>query len=130
MRKFLLIVIAGIFFLPQVWNSYTSVKAEVEKGYNDISDADIKRNIHQTDSVSFGYDALANSIVLTTTADSKTVEVQIYKKDGSLIYEDKDCVEKGNSLIYTMRNEESGEYYVLVVVDEGEIIEETIINEN
>lgn len=67
---------------------------------------------------------------MTTTADSKAVEVQIYKKDGSLIYEDKDCVEKDNSLIYTMRNEESGEYYVLVVVDEGKIIEETIINEN
>lgn len=126
MRKTFLVILMGTFVLPNLCESYLSIDAKVVKEYG--SHQKPTGNIHNSDSVSVDYDEMSGTITIGTTADSKEVGVNIYK-DGSLLYSDKDKVEKTSSLIYTLTDEESGEYDVCVDVEGSESVMETVVKE-
>lgn len=120
-------IMTGIFVLPNLCESYLSMDAKIEKGHIETERIGGK-NIHNSDSVSVDYDEMSGTITIGTTADSKEVGVNIYK-DGSLLYSDKDKVEKTSSLVYTLTDEESGEYDVCVDVEGSESVMETVVKE-
>lgn len=120
-------IMTGIFVLPNLCESYLSMDAKIEKSYQ-IGKGASDTNIHKSDSVSMNYDAFTGTIMISTTSDSKEVGVNIYK-DGSLLYSDKDKVEKTSSLVYTLTDEESGEYDVCVDVEGSESVMETVVKE-
>lgn len=126
MRKIILIVLAGIFILPNLCESYLSVDAKINKGYGTQNSP--HGNIHNSDSVSVNYDAFTGTITISTTSESKNVYIKIYK-DGALIYADNDKVGKTSALNYTLTEEENGEYDVCVDVEGRESMEETIVKE-
>ena len=128
MKRTILMIMTGIFVLPNLCESYLSTTAKVEKGHIEFNPIGIGKNIHKSDSVSVDYDEMSGTITIGTTADSKEVGVNIYK-DGSLLYSDKDKVEKTSSLVYTLTDEESGEYDVCVDVEGSESVMETVVKE-
>lgn len=127
MRKTFLVILMGTFVLPNLCESYFSIDAKIEKSHGKIRNNGAA-NIHKSDSVSVDYDEMSGTITIGTTADSKEVGVNIYK-DGSLLYSDKDKVEKTSSLVYTLTDEESGEYDVCVDVEGSESVMETVVKE-
>lgn len=127
MKKILLIVLTGLFFLPILCDYCIPVTAKVKKDYG-VPNGNKDTNIHKSDSVSVDYDMLTGTIVVSTDAESKAVGVRIYK-EGTLIYMDNDNVRKGQALNYVMTDEESGEYDICVDVENGDCIEETIVKE-
>lgn len=120
-------IMTGIFVLPNLCESYLSMDAKIEKSHGKPKSGG-GANIHNSDSVSVDYDEMSGTITIGTTADSKEVGVNIYK-DGSLLYSDKDKVEKTSSLVYTLTDEESGEYDVCVDVEGSESVMETVLKE-
>lgn len=125
MKRGLLIVFAGIFVLPLLCESYMPIYAHIDKNHSDNYNTSGKYN-HQSDSVSVDYDRHTGTIMISTASERKTVKIHIYK-GGELIYEDKDDVFKSFSLGYTLTEEESGAYDVFVTVEDGDVIEGTII---
>lgn len=121
-------IMTGIFVLPNLCESYLSMEAKIEKGHSGTVKTGGGTNIYKSDSVSVDYDEMSGTITIGTTADSKEVGVNIYK-DGSLLYSDKDKVEKTSSLVYTLTEEESGEYDVCVDVEGSESVMETVVKE-
>lgn len=129
MKKIIMAIFAGVLVMPQLCESYVSMKAEIEKGHvNDVK-ATGGRNEHKSDSVYMDYDDTTNTITISTPTDGKEVDVQIYK-DGVLIYADNDSVSDESYLNYTLSDdEEAGEYDVYVSVENGGSIEATITKE-
>lgn len=127
MRRTILMILAGIFVLPNLCESYLSMNAKIEKGYTGTGEIGGK-NIHKSDSVSVDYDAFTGTITISTTSESKDVGIKIYK-DGALMYADNDKVWKTSVLNYTLTEEERGEYDVCVDVEGRESMEETIVKE-
>jgi hypothetical protein len=127
MRRAILMILAGIFVLPNLCESYLSVDAKIEKGHGGIKGGG-GGNIHKSDSVSVDYDAFTGTITISTTSESKNVDIKIYK-DGALMYADNDKVGKTAALNYTLTEEEIGEYNVCVDVEGRESMEETIVKE-
>lgn len=121
-------IMTGIFILPNLCESYHSLTAKVEKGHIEFNPIGIGANIHNSDSVSVNYDAFTGTITISTTSESKDVDIKIYK-DGALIYVDNDKVGKTSALNYTLTEEENGEYDVCVDVEGRESMEETIVKE-
>lgn len=128
MRRTILMILAGIFVLPNLCESYLSMNAKIEKGHSEFNPNGIGKNIHKSDSVSVNYDAFTGTITISTTSESKDVGIKIYK-DGALMYADNDKVGKTAALNYTLTEEEIGEYNVCVDVEGRESMEETIVKE-
>lgn len=126
MRRTILMILAGIFVLPNLCESYLSMDAKINKSHGTQNVP--SGNIHKSDSVSVDYDAFSGTITISTTSESKNVGIKIYK-DGVLMYVDNDKVEKTSSLNYTLTEEEIGEYDVCVDVEGRESMEETIVKE-
>lgn len=127
MRRTILMILAGIFVLPNLCESYLSMDAKIVKGHIETGEIGGK-NIHKSDSVSVDYDAFTGTITISTTSESKNVDIKIYK-DGALMYADNDKVGKTAALNYTLTEEEIGEYNVCVDVEGRESMEETIVKE-
>lgn len=125
MKKGLLFVFASIIVLPLFYGSYASTYAHIDKSYN-VGRNNTDKHTHKSDSVFVGYNNHTGAIVISTAAERKGIEVQIYK-EGGLIYEDKDEVLKSSSLSYTLTDEESGAYDVFVTVEGENVIEGTVI---
>lgn len=128
MKKNILMILVGIFVLPNLCESYLSMNAKIEKGHSETEKGLGDDYIHNSDSVSVNYDAFTGTITISTTSESKDVGIKIYK-DGALMYADNDRVEKASALSYTLTEEEIGEYDVCVDVEGRESMEETIVKE-
>ncbi len=128
MKKNILMILVGIFVLPNLCESYLSMNAKIEKGYSETEKGLGDDYIHNSDSVSVNYDAFTGTITISTTSESKDVGIKIYK-DGALMYADNDKVGKTSALNYILTEEEIGEYDVCVDVEGRESMEETIVKE-
>lgn len=128
MKKNILMILVGIFVLPNLCESYLSMNAKIEKGHSETEKGLGDDYIHNSDSVSVNYDAFTGTITISTTSESKDVGIKIYK-EGALMYADNDRVEKASALNYTLTEEEIGEYDVCVDVEGRESMEETIVKE-
>lgn len=128
MRRTILMILAGIFVLPNLCESFLSMNAKIEKGHIGTVKNGGGANIHNSDSVSVDYDAFTGTITISTASESKDVGIKIYK-DGALMYADNDKVGKTSALNYTLTEEEIGEYDVCVDVEGRESMEETIVKE-
>lgn len=127
MRRTILMILTGIFVVPNLCESYLSMDAKIEKGHGGTKCGGGK-NIHKSDSVSVDYDVFTGTITISTASESKDVGIKIYK-EGALMYADNDRVEKASALSYTLTEEEIGEYDVCVDVEGRESMEETIVKE-
>lgn len=125
MRKIFTLIFVGVLVMPQLCNSYAEMNAKVDKKYSNI-DIDSNKDVRRLDSISVNYNRHTSTITISTAANRKGVEVHIYK-EGWLMYEDKDDVLKSSSLSYTLTDEESGAYDVFVTVENGDVIEGTIV---
>ena len=75
MKKNILMILVGIFVLPNLCESYLSMNAKIEKGYSETEKGLGDDYIHNSDSVSVNYDAFTGTITISTTSESKDVGI-------------------------------------------------------
>ena len=102
--------------------------ANIDKVKGNLGSAEHSKNIHKSDSLSVGFDALSGTITIGTCADRKMVDVMICK-DGAVIYTDRDKVSKEAVLNYVLDADETGEYELHVTTSDGESVDEAIVKE-
>lgn len=123
MKRTILMLFVTMLITPCLVDSVVYGNPTVTKQKGGTVSTD--KNIGRTDSVTFDFDKISNTISIGYGDETKATEVCIYK-DGALIYKDTDKTNAETLVNYEITDTEKGDYTVVVTVNGDLKIDETV----
>lgn len=123
MKRTILMLFVTMLITPYLVDSVVYGNPTVTKQKGGTVSTD--KNIGRTDSVTFDFDKISNTISIGYGDETKATEVSIYK-DGALIYKDTDKTNAETLVNYEITDAEKGDYTVVVTVNGDLKIDETV----